>query len=248
MVVATTGDRVYASADKRVQRFEARDVRDVTVTAATRLPYPRADGRRHDHPHVLPLIDERDGHPRRGRQRLHQAPGSAGRLPVSTFKVVQSAGGYGMESPRLIWIPYGTGTANLKYLVTHETAHQWFYGLVGNDQARQPFADEAAADFVARSVLGLKRSSRCPTGLLDHDIYHYTSTCYYEKVYIQGGNLIDAVRLKLGSTRFWATLKGYVAAHRYGLSSTKTLLEAFDAATSTNLGATMFAPRFPTIY
>ena len=52
------------------------------------------------------------------------------------FKVVQSAGGFGMESPGLIWIPFGVGSANLRYLVTHETAHQWFYGLVGNDQAR----------------------------------------------------------------------------------------------------------------
>ncbi len=248
MVVATTGDRVYASADKRVQRFEARDVRDVTVTAAPDFhtrertvgdtiirTYYRSST------NATAILDAAVNAFTKLQARL-------GDYPYRTFKVVQSAGGYGMESPRLIWIPYGTGLANLKYLVTHETAHQWFYGLVGNDQARQPFADEAAADFVARYVLGLKRSSRCPTGLLDHDIYHYTSTCYYEKVYIQGGNLIDAVRLKLGSTRFWATLKGYVAAHRYGLSSTKTLLEAFDAATSTNLGATMFAPRFPTIY
>ena len=48
-------------------------------------------------------------------------------------------------------------SSNLRYLAAHETAHQWFYGLVGNDQSSQPFADEAAADFVARSVLGMRR-------------------------------------------------------------------------------------------
>ena len=79
-----------------------------------------------------------------------------GDYPHPTFRVVQSAGGYGMESPGLIWIPYGTGSANLRYLVAHETAHQWFYGIVGNDQARQPFADEALADFMARNTLGLR--------------------------------------------------------------------------------------------
>ena len=53
----------------------------------------------------------------------------------------------------------------------------------------------------------------------------------------------------MGSTR---VLGGAQAAtsptHRYGLSTTTTLLDALDAATSMNLGSTLFAPRFPTIY
>jgi len=47
--------------------------------------------------------------------------------------------------------------------------------LVGNDQSTQPFADEAAADFAARSVLGMGRASRCGTSALDRTIYQYTS-------------------------------------------------------------------------
>ena len=47
------------------------------------------------------------------------------------------------------------------------------------------------------------RSARAaaPTGRLDRSIYHYTARCYYEKVYIQGGNLLDAARERMGSTR-----------------------------------------------
>ena len=120
-----------------------------------------------------------------------------------------------MESPGLIWIPYGIGSANLRYLVSHETAHQWFYGLVGNDQARQPFADEAAADFMAREITGTRRGSRCSTAPLDRTIYGYSSTCYYEVVYIQGGNLINEARRRMGSTAFWAAMREYVADHRY---------------------------------
>ena len=89
---------------------------------------------------------------------------------------------------------YGVGSANLTYLVTHEIAHQWFYGIVGNDQAREPFADEAPTDFVARDILGMRRSSRCSTTNLDRTIYRYSSPCYYEVVYIQGGNLLAAAR------------------------------------------------------
>jgi hypothetical protein len=138
--------------------------------------------------------------------------------------------------------------SNLRYLASHETAHQWFYGIVGNDQAKQPFADEAAADFAARYVLGLKRASRCATATLDRTIYEYSAACYYEKIYIQGGNLLDAARRKMGSTAFWAALRGYIAANKNKISTTQTLLEALDAATPIDLGKTLFAPRFPRIY
>jgi aminopeptidase N len=171
-----------------------------------------------------------------------------GPYPYPTFKVVQSAGGYGMESPRLIWVPTGVASSNLRYLAAHETAHQWFYGLVGDDQATEPFTDEAVADFVARNILGLKRASRCSTGRLDLRIYDYSSTCYYERIYIQGGNLLDTARRRMGSNVFWSALKGWVDANRYRIATTKSLLDALDAATSIDLGHTLFAPRFPRLY
>lgn len=40
------------------------------------------------------------------------------------------------------------------WLVTHEVAHQWFYGLVGNNQAMDPWLDEEFATFVQLLVDG----------------------------------------------------------------------------------------------
>lgn len=248
LVVVTTGDRTFRSADRLTQRFEARDVRDMTLAAAPdfktrtttvgdttiRYVYRSATN-------AQATLDAAVNAFRRIQERL-------GDYPYPDFKVVQSAGGYGMEAPRMIWIPYGVSSANLRYLVAHETAHQWFYGLVGNDQARQPFADEAAADFIARFVTSTKRSSRCPTGRLDLSIYKYTAACYYEKVYIQGGNVLDAARRAMGSTAFWGALRAYVAANRHGIVTNRTLLTALDEATPIDLGATLFGPRFPKIY
>jgi hypothetical protein len=248
LVIASTGDRTSVSADGLIQTFEARNVRDFTVTAApdfrtrsvqvgdtTVRTYYRSGA------NASLILDSAVDAFTSMQSRL-------GDYPHPTFKVVQSAGGYGMESPGLIWIPYGIGSANLRYLVTHETAHQWFYGIVGNDQARQPFADEAAADFMARYTLDLRRASRCSTARLDRMIYHYTSGCYYEIIYIQGGNLLDDARRRMGSSVFWNALKGYVGANRYGLVSNITLLEALDSATSLDLEAIMFRTRFPSHY
>jgi hypothetical protein len=246
--LATSGDRTSLSADGLTQVYRATNVRDFTVTAA--VDYKIVSKTVGDN---IVRVYYRSGAP--GAAMLDAAAGALkaieaklGPYPYHVFRVAQSAGAFGMESPGLVWIPTGAPRPNLRYLVTHETAHQWFYGIVGNDQARNPFADEAAADFVARYVTGLKRSSRCPTGRLDQSIYHYTSNCYYEKVYIRGGNLIDSARKAIGSTAFWAAMKGYIADHRFGLSSTKALLQALDDATPKDLGMTLFAPRFPSIY
>jgi hypothetical protein len=248
LVIAATGDRTSISSDGLTQVFEARNVRDFTVTAApdfrtrsaqvgdtTVRTYYRSGA------NASLILDAAVDAFKAIQSRL-------GDYPHPTFKVVQSAGGFGMESPGLIWIPYGIGSSNLRYLVTHETAHQWFYGVIGNDQARQPFADEAAADFVARYTLGLRRGSQCSTARLDRMIYDYSSACYYETIYIQGGNLIDDARRRMGSTAFWSALKGYVAANRNGLMGSIDLLRALDAGTSIDLGATLFRPRFPSLY
>jgi len=179
------------------------------------------------------------------KRALSREAALLGPYPYRTYDVAQTAGGFGMESPGLTWIP--TGAGNLTYLVAHETAHQWFYGIVGNDQARQPFADEAAADMVARYVTGLRRASRCSTARLDLTIYQYSSACYYEDIYIQGGNLLDDTRKSLGTTAYFAALRDYLAANRFKIATTQTLLATLDAHTSLSL-AVRFRPRFPSYY
>ena len=173
---------------------------------------------------------------------------SPGTAADSAFTVVETAaGGYGMESPRMVWIPSNTLSGNLTYLVHHEIAHQWFYGLVGNDQQREPFADEAAADLLARTVLGTLRSSRCSEDDLDRKITQYTAACYYETIYIQGGNELNLIRSKMGTTLFWHTVAKYVVDYGQKLGGTKLLLDRLRAASPVDLGPTLRS-RFPSLY
>src|SRR5262249_19682088 len=92
-----------------------------------------------------------------------------GPYPWPTLTLAESAAGYGMESPALFCLPPHR-THALPYLVSHEIAHEWFYGLVGSDQVADPFADEAMADFLARDLIGTLRTSRCPFERADRSI------------------------------------------------------------------------------
>ena len=246
--LATTGELISASSDGRTKTFQATNVRDFTVTASTNFEW--RERRVGD---TTIRVWYRPG--TRGAAWLDAAADAFAALEsrlgpygYPTFDVVQSAGGSGMESPGLIWIPTGTAASNLRYLAAHETAHLWFYGIVGSDQVREPFTDEAMADFAARSILGIHRSSRCPTRPLDRSIYDYTARCYYEIVYIQGGNLLEDALRAMGSDLFWSTIRGYVDANRYKLVATSTLLRTLDDATPLDLAGLLFAARFPRIY
>jgi hypothetical protein len=167
--------------------------------------------------------------------------------PWPALAVVETIGGTGLESPGLVWIPRNLTSLNRTYMVSHEIAHQWFYALVGNDEQADPFADEAAADLLARTVLGDLRATRCPSQRLDESIRAYSSRCYYEVIYVQGGLLLDQVRQRMGTTRFWAAMASYLNDNRYGIASTKILLDTLQAGTTTDLKP-LLRSRFPGLY
>ena len=245
--VVSTGDRTAISADGLDMTFTATNVRDVVVAAAA--DYRTTQVLVGD---TVVRVAARPGFPaaavmRAAKVAVAKLEARLGPYPYRVLRIVQTAGGFGMEGPGVAWIPTGVGTANLAYLVTHEIAHQWFYGLVGSDQAREPFADEAPTDFVTRDILHMRRASRCTAADLDRPIYRYSKACYYEVVYIQGGNLLAAARTKMGSTAFWAAIRRYLADNRWGLAGTRTLLDALDSATARDMSA-WWDHRFPRLY
>ena len=151
-----------------------------------------------------------------------------------------------MESPGMIWIPSNaTGATRKRYLVSHEMAHQWFYGVVGNDQATDPFADEALAEFMARTITGF-RTSKCTETNLDGSVYDYNSTCYYEVIYIQGADYLADYRARVGDNAFWTGLRDYYEKYKFGLGGTLELLDTLDADSAGNGGG--HAERFPSLY
>src|SRR5262249_18985197 len=68
--------------------------------------------------------------------------------PWKTYTVAAMVDTGGYEYPTLVYQP--ASDANL----AHETAHQWFYSLVGDDQARDPWLDEGLATWAEAAMNG----------------------------------------------------------------------------------------------
>ena len=82
-----------------------------------------------------------------------------GPYPYGEFNAVQTdffIGG--MEYPGLVLLDRslytGQGLADLERVTAHETAHQWWYAVVGSDQAIEPWLDEALTDYSTLLYMG----------------------------------------------------------------------------------------------
>jgi len=77
-------------------------------------------------------------------------------------------------------------------LVSHEIAHLWFYGLVGNNQARGPWLDEAFASYAQRIVDGQDSSqwdehiSRSAAGRVGQPMSYGARYVDASQAYVQG--------------------------------------------------------------
>jgi hypothetical protein len=180
------------------------------------------------------------------RTALDEFSDKIGPYPYETLNVAEIPRGGGMESPGMLWIPSNATSATRKrYLISHEVAHQWFYAAVGNDQATQPFADEALAEFLVRTIIGF-RSSTCGETRLDGSVYDYGSRCYYEVIYVQGADYLSDYRDRVGDEAFWAGLRAYYDKFRFGIGGTFELLQTLDEQAGESGGGHEL--RFPSFY
>ncbi len=121
-----------------------------------------------------------------------------GPYPWATFTVsVTPTLRSGIEYPGHVM--HGPGTSGRS--LTHEVGHQWFYALVGNNQARDPWIDEGAASWAEarwEGALARFRSRAVPPevrGRLGEPMTFWDarSSAYYPGVYVQGVQALAAL-------------------------------------------------------
>lgn len=122
----------------------------------------------------------------------------------------------------------GSAKSNLVSIGVHEIAHNWWFGLVGNDQALEPWLDEALCIYSERLFYefnypnygdwwwNFRVNYFKPTGWVDTSIYDGgTFRLYTNAVYLNGAYFLEDLRVRMGERNFFAFLKDYAARYSY---------------------------------
>jgi hypothetical protein len=163
--------------------------------------------------------------------------------PDLVLAEVGSGGGFSMEYPRMIHLTRDKVADT--YVVYHEVAHQWFYGQLGSDQQREPWLDEAFADFSARWLMGIGEN-QCSTRPVDSEVFAWPAgpttggdwtSCngYFHAVFYRGTEFINAVRIAMGDDVFFGAMRSWVDRYRHGFVTGDRLLRHLQARTDADL-------------
>ena len=156
-----------------------------------------------------------------------------GPYPHETLAVVEADFLDGMEYDGLYFLSkafynlhQGSVQDFLVAIAAHETAHQWWYGIVGSDQANEPWLDEALCTYTEHlyyehyypEALDWWWSYRVnydqPRGWVDSSVYsqegsQQTYRDYRGAVYLNGAHFLHDLREGMGEEAFLAFLADY---------------------------------------
>ncbi|MFI0979299.1 M1 family metallopeptidase [Streptomyces sp. NPDC021093] len=167
-----------------------------------------------------------------------------GRYPYGELDLVMSdrLDDFGsMEFPGLVLLwtePEGSGAV-------HEIAHQWWYGIVGNDQYAAPWLDESFAQYAAQ-LYWRQPTTTCwadddwpsDTAALTRSMGYFADGRRSEfswVAYSRGACALHDLERTLGSPAMATMLRGYVRDHWLGVSTTAAFKRAAQAATEKDL-------------
>ena len=146
--------------------------------------------------------------------------------PVYTLALAPDLFGGGIEYPTFSFI---AESSYIVPVIDHETAHQWFYSLVGNDQARDPWLDETLATW---SQQRLDRMIRPATGFLPPGIRRHVGAPmtywarfprgYFYGAYDEGAK---ALRSLGDDDKVDCALRSYAARRAYSIAQPGDLLD-----------------------
>ncbi len=159
--------------------------------------------------------------------------------PHDSLSIVETGLPDGQEFDGLVFLAAnfysgynGSARSNLITIGTHEIAHQWWYGLVADDQAMEPWLDEAMAVYSERLFYqynypnygdwwwNFRVNYFNPQGYVDSSIYSFGNFHdYVAAVYLNGANFIEELRTRVGDDAFFAFLKDYAAQESHQIST-----------------------------
>src|SRR5215213_5422627 len=128
----------------------------------------------------------------------------------------------------------------LESTVAHEVGHQWFYGLIGDDQLDDPWLDESLTQFAtlqyyedeygSEEASGFEASLNGRWGSINYEkipiglpVAAYSGQEYSAIVYGRGALFFVALKQRMGAETFDAFIKEYSEALSWGIATPEFL-------------------------
>ncbi len=191
-----------------------------------------------------------------------------GPYPYAELDLVDVAlrnGAAGVEFPQLLYIghdyydnpaPEDAHAGFLEYVVAHEVAHQWWYGLVGNNQYEDAFIDEGLTNYV--TIVYFERQYGAAEGAFQREInllepyldalatigdevIHQptddfpSAGAYGVMTYAKAPLGFEALRAEVGDEAFFAALRDYRERMEFDVAVPADLRAAFERASGQDL-------------
>ncbi len=189
-----------------------------------------------------------------------------GEYPYETYSVVKANFIHGgMEYPNLVYISDSVTQLN-EYLnvIVHETAHQWWYNLVGSNACEYAWLDEGLTEYSTLMFykhnknydVNVKESLN--NSLSSYLLYSEISTSVYGKfdssmtrnvntfkgdldyvyvTYVKGVLFFDNLNELVGDKKFEKSLKEYFKANAYKNATPDHMISAFEKVCKKNLSS-----------
>jgi len=178
-----------------------------------------------------------------------------GQPPHPTLSAVEADFDDGMEFSGLYFLSRdyyarydGTPQNYATLLAAHETAHQWWFERVANDQATEPWLDEALSTYSEYIFLesiypnltnwwwSYRVDSYTPKGWVDTTIYSGGKfRPYVNAVYLQGARFLRDLRTRMGDEAFFAFLCDYYSRMGGKISTKENFLTILRQHTSADV-------------
>ncbi len=187
-----------------------------------------------------------------------------GEYPYKTLNIAEANFVHGgMEYPNLVFISDAVSTQS-DYIntIVHEVGHQWWYGIVGNDEFHYGWLDEGLTEYSTLLFYEENPSYNVDTkALIKNTTNSYVTFIeVYEKVfgsvdtsmnrklneynneseyvyiaYVKGMLLFDNIREIIGKEKFSSGIKKYFEDNKFKISTPDNLIQSFEKATGSNL-------------
>lgn len=180
-----------------------------------------------------------------------------GKYPYGQYSIVATSFPSGMEYPGIVFIGdkyYNKASQDyLEIVIVHETAHQWWYGVVGNDEIDEAWLDESLATYSETIYIDENYGNKAAAGYYNDSVENYYRSMksvygfddvvlkplskfkdwndYGPLAYARGAMFLNQIRENFGKETLYSILNKYYNSYRFLNATTEDFVKVSEEVT-----------------